>query len=421
MPKRDYDVVLYGATGFTGRLVADYLAKDAPDGLRWAIGGRSEEKLIRIADELVAEFDCERPGILIANSHTMSELSALAKSTKVVISTVGPYAALGSDLVAACVAAGTHYTDLTGEPIWVRRMIDEHHMAAVRSNTAIVCSAGFDCIPADLGTLVAARHLHSKHNLLAESADNVWMKLRGGFSGGTIASAIYMVEKEPRKALGACFGNVGYLTVEGRAPPGAAPDVPPVPPSYDSAIGKYKINTVMAAVNTRHVHRTRSLFASDSSSTNPFSPKFSFEEHMAVSSWFSGFLQGAVTALFMLALALSPTRWLLKKVLPKPGEGPSAEDMAKGYFEGHVAVESTADPRTGARRRVTSLVRINGDPGYAKTAVMLANTGISLALVGVKSGRGGVVTAGYAIGDALVERLTKNTDIVFRVIEDVEV
>ena len=397
-PVRDHDIVVYGASGFVGVLTARYLAEHAPAGTRIALAGRSEAKLAAVKATLGVDWP-----IVIADAADAEALARLAASTRVVITTVGPYAKYGHDLAHACAAAGTDYVDLTGEVLFARASIDRNHDLARETGARIVHSCGFDSIPSDIGVHVLAQQV--KADGAGELTDTtlVVTSLRGGFSGGTIDSMRHQLDvvKNDRR-LRKIAASPYSLSPDRAAEPdlGRQEDVltmrgADVDPSLRGSLGPF----IMASYNTRVVRRSNALRdwaygrtfryrEAMSVGASPLSPALAFGLKVGL---------GALVA----GLSWSPTRSLLDQILPKPGDGPSEQTRREGHFTTDTFTTTT----TGARYRAR--VKAKGDPGYAATAIMLGES--ALALVhnrdALPPSPGGVLTPATAIGDALVARL----------------
>ena len=389
---REFDLVVFGATGFVGVLLAGYLAEAAPDGVRVALAGRSRDRLERVRAGLLARAR-EWP-LVTADSADPASLEALARSARVVVTTVGPYAQYGLPLVEACARAGTHYCDLTGEVLFVREAIDRFDGVARDSGARIVHSCGFDSIPSDLGMLL----LHDAAGTDLTHARAV-ATIRGGVSGGTLASLLGQVET----VSGDPAARKIALRPHSLSPdPGAepTPDQPrdTNPPAREPD-GAWTAPFVMAPYNTRIVRRSNALTGWS------YGRGLRYEERMAAGRGIAGAataygVTGGLGALVGGA-ALRPTRALLKRVLPKPGSGPSETTRANGFFR-LLFTGTTADGRT-----VGATVSGQGDPGYAATAVMLGESTLCLALDTDLPDRAGSLTPATAMGHALVARLRK--------------
>jgi short subunit dehydrogenase-like uncharacterized protein len=391
---RELDIVLWGATGFTGRLVAEYLVENYPGsetGLRLALAGRNKEKLERIAREIGAP---ELP-ILLGDSFDEKSLDAIASRTEVLISTVGPYAKYGAELVGACVRHGTDYCDLTGETQFVRAMIDAHHEEARKTGARIVHCCGYDSIPSDLGTLMVQEEFKKRHGRYAGEVKMAAVDMRGAFSGGTVASMMNIVDEiKENPSIRKVLGNPYALNPKGvRGPDKGDQTGARFDKDFDMWTGPF----IMAAINTRIVRRSHALMG------QPWGSEFRYSEVMGTGKGPKGFARAASIAAgmvaFMASLAIPLTRPLVEKKLPSPGEGPSAEARAKGRFK-------TVLLALGDARVVRGTVAHNRDPGYGSTAVMLSESALCLALQGSElAAEGGILTPATAMGMKLVERL----------------
>lgn len=408
MTERDFDVVVWGATGFTGALVAEYLLAQYGTGgsLRWAIAGRNEAKLDELRREL-GPTAAELP-VIVADSFDTDKLAAMAASTRVVITTVGPYAKYGSPLVDACVAAGTHYCDLAGEVQWIRKMIDEHHDAAVESGARIVNCCGFDSVPMDIGAWFLQQEAGRRHDSRCESITMLLKASRGGPSGGTIASMLNIIEEARADRA------VARILVDpyGLNPPGEreGPDERDQQGvRFDEVANTWTAPFVMAGINTRVVRRSNALL------DYPYGRDFRYREAVMMGKGASGWLKaGSMTAMlggFVAAAGIGFTRGLLQKfVLPEPGEGPDREQRENGFFD--LRQFGELPDGTVIRSRITG----DRDPGYGSTSKMLAECGVCLAKDELGSG-GGVLTPAAAMGDALLARLQTNAGLAFEILE----
>ena len=394
---RDYDVVLFGVTGFVGRLTAAYLARSAPEDARIALAGRSAPRVREIRDALGGRA-ADWP-VIVADAGDSMSLLAMAEQAAAVATTVGPYAEHGMPLVEACAAAGTHYADLTGELSFMRAAIDRCHDTALASGARIVPACGFDSIPSDLGVLVL--HDRVRADGAGEMGDTTFMitGLKGGVSGGTIASMkgqLAQLRRDP--GLRRLVADPYALSPDRAAEPTPGDGADLRTPSYDADLGRWLAPFMMAGVNTRVVRRSNALQAW------AYGRDFRYREVMGMKGGPAGMLAaGAVTAgLAALAgsMLLPPTRAVLDRVLPSPGEGPSAKTQETGYFR----IEVHTKTSTGAH--YVADVAAQGDPGYAATAVMFGESALALALDGDRLPDGaGVLTPASGIGRPLVERL----------------
>jgi short subunit dehydrogenase-like uncharacterized protein len=386
---RRLDLVVFGATSFVGQILCKRLVErhGISGPLRWAIAGRSASKLDRVAEETGA--DMER---IVADVSDPEALAAMARSTRVVASTVGPYALYGSPLVAAVAAIGTDYCDLTGETQWMRKMIDAHSDEAKASGARIVHTCGFDCIPADLGLWYLQQRAQEQFGIPCHHVSMRVATMKGGASGGTIASMMNLMEEAATDPAVRKLLSDPYAL----APPDqrTGPRQPDINlPQHDDASGQWVAPFVMAAVDTRVVHRSHALLG------RPWGADFTYDEAMLMGT-------GPVGAT---KAALGPARKMLGRVLPKPGDGPSAEAQEKGSFDLRF-FGSTADGRT-IRTRVTG----DRDPGYGSTAKMLAESAVALVDLDRSDVPGGFWTPSTAFGDSLIERLEAHAGVRFDV------
>ena len=409
---RRFDIVLWGATGFTGKLVAEYLARhthlpnDPGDGpaLSWALAGRSQKKLEAVRTALAADFPraSELP-LLLGDSNDRVSLDQIVRQARVVITTVGPYALHGRELVAACVDAGTDYVDLAGETPFIRDMIDRHHARAKQTGARIVHSCGYDSIPSDLGVLMLQEHAQEKYGARIPHIHFFAGESKGAASGGTVASMLNLMEeagKDPK--VRRIAGNPYALVPEhqGRGPDGA--DQMGV--RYDKDSGRWTGPFVMAGINTRIVRRSNSLL------DYAWGKGFRYDEAMSFKPGAKGLIQASVvtaaTAAFFVAALAAPVRKLLQKtVLPAPGEGPSKELRDSGYFTSRLYGEVTG--KSGSAR-LLGTVKGTSDPGYGETAKMISESAMSLLFDGAAIRQaGGVLTPASCMGMPLVLRLRK--------------
>lgn len=387
MAEREFDIVVYGATGYTGRLVAEHFMREygrKPDAPKWAMAGRSLTKLEKIRDEIGAP--AETP-LIVADADDPANLAAMCDRTRVVLSTVGPYQLYGDALVAACVDAGTDYADLCGEPAWMREQIDLHHEAAKASGARICFSSGFDSIPFDLGVLMLQKEAVARFGRPAPRVRGRVRAMQGTFSGGTAASltaTMKAVAKNPRliPILQSPFG----LT-----PGFKGPDQPAgIVPHYEDDLGKWAAPFIMATINTKNVHRTNFLAGF------PYGEDFRYDEMMLTSAGEAGkAAANAVAEMLKNPFGAKP---------PKPGEGPSPEERENGFYD----VLFIGEMPGGERLHYG--VKGKYDPGYGSTSRMLAETGMALL---DRETPGGVGTPAYFLGEALVKRLETHAEIAF--------
>lgn len=380
---RDFDIVVYGATGFTGRLVAEYLAQNGVGG--WAMAGRSKAKLAEVRDQIGAPADTP---FVVADANSPSSLRAMVERARVVITTVGPYQLYGNDLVAACAAAGTAYTDLCGEPAWMRQMIDAHQDAARKSGARIVFSSGFNSIPFDLGVQALQECAVAKHGAPAPRVKGRVRHMKGGASGGTVASL-----KATMAAAARDPSLIKLLASPFALTPGfSGPHQPTgLIPEYDTTLGTWVAPFVMAPINTKNVHRTNFLLG------HPWGTDFVYDEMMVA----PGLGEMAKAA----AEAMAKFNPLTGDKAPKPGEGPSREERESGSYD--VLFAGLMPDGT----RIDTVVTGDRDPGYGSTSKMIAETARCLLET---EGEGGIWTPGALLGDKLRARLEANAGLTFR-------
>jgi short subunit dehydrogenase-like uncharacterized protein len=393
---RPLDLVVFGATGFVGRLTAQYLAHHAPSQTRIGLAGRSKEKLEQVAAGL-SEPAASWP-LSIVDSADRDGLAELAASTRVVATTVGPYRDRGTPLVEACATAGTHYADLTGEILFMRESIDRFDVAAKRSGAKIVHACGFDSIPSDLGVLLLHRAADSDGEGTLEDVSLIVTAVKGGLSGGTFDSLKGELDEarmstENRRILEDPYA----LSPDREAEPDGSDQGDLRGVRRDPVSGAWLGAFPMAPINTRVVRRTNALLGW------VYGPRFRYSEAMGFGSGLAsplvaGATSGAVWALGA-GLANPWTRKALDRVLPSPGEGPSERVRERGFFR----IEIHASTSTGAR--YVCRIAAKGDPGYAATAMMLGQTALCLGLDDSLPSVAGVLTPATALGTPLVERL----------------
>jgi len=386
--ERPFDIVLFGATGFTGSLTAEYLARHAPEGTRWALAGRSREKLEAVRGGLAAiDPACAGLELLQADVDDAGSLRAVAEATHVVATTVGPYLKLGEPLVAACAAEGTDYADLTGEPEFVDRMYVRHHATAVATGARLVHACGFDSIPHDLGVLFTVQQLPEGVPLVVRG----FVRAGGKPSAGTFHSAVTQFSR---------LRQTGTAYVERRRmEPRPARRVSSVrdPARYERSLGAWALP--LPTIDPQVVKRSAAAL-------DRYGPDFSYGHYAAVKRLPVALgAVGGVSAIFALS-QLPPTRsWLIGRM--QSGDGPSPERRERSWFKVRFTGEG------GGRRVVTEVA--GGDPGYGETAKMLAESALCLATDNLPPTAGQVTTA-VAMGDALIERLQRR-GITFQVLE----
>ena len=380
---REFDAVVYGATGYTGRLVAEFLLKSygAIGEVKWAIAGRSAEKLSEVKGLIRAPADLPT---IVADAHDPAALEAMALRTKVVITTAGPYQLYGSDLVAACAKTGTDYVDLTGESNWIAAMIAAHQDEAKASGARLVFSCGFDSIPFDMGVWFVEREAAKRWGAPAARVRGRMRAMKGGLSGGTMASGMATmaaVQRDP--SIGALLADPFALT-----PGFVGPAQPDGDTPYDDTVsGSWVASFMMAGINTKAVHRTNFLLG------HPWGEDFRYDEMMMV----DGPPKPGDGAGFSFGAPL------------KPGEGPTPEERETGFYD-ILFIAEGPDGET-----IRAAVKGDRDPGYGSTSKILAEAGLALAQVSRETTPGGCWTPAAAMADALMERLPSKAGLTFEV------
>lgn len=379
-PKAEFDIIVYGASGYTGRLVAEHLAQRYGIGseVRWAMAGRSADKLAEVRDEIGAPKDTP---LVVADASDPASLQAMVARAKVVVTTVGPYQLYGDELVAACAVSGTDYLDLSGEPHWMRKMIDTHEAAARASGARILFSCGFDSIPFEMGVWFCEETARARLGGPVPRVKGRVRNMKGSLSGGTAASGaatMAAIQKDPSlfammvSSFGLTPGFEGPAQPPGNQP-GEDPDVGPVAPF------------MMAVINTKNVHRSNLLMG------HPYGIDFVYDEMVMGSGSGPGFTD----------LGSLPGGG------PKPGEGPTREEREAGFYD-LLFIGTAADGR-----QVRVAVKGDRDPGYGSTSKILAETAICL--LHAEGVAGGIWTPGAALQARLLERLRRHAGVSFEV------
>ena len=404
---REFDVVIWGATGFTGKLVAAYMMKKygANKKVKWAMAGRNALKL----EEVQKELGADKVPLLIADSNKIDTLERMVQRTKVVCTTVGPYAKYGSSLVEMCVKHSTDYCDLAGEVQWMRKMIDQHQTEAEASGARIVHTCGFDSIPSDMGVYFLQK---KSKELTGEYADDIKLlvkAMKGKMSGGTYASlSNVLAEAEKDKSLYKVLTNPFALNPKGERKGKGEKDLQKT--VYDKDAKTWVAPLIMAGINTRVVRRSNAWL------NYPYGKNFKYNEAMMTGDGLKGRAVGTMilmgTGLMMTAKPDTFLRNMLNRFLPKPGEGPSPKEQEEGFYKliligkqaGEIVIKGSV---TGDR-----------DPGYGSTSKMLAECAVCLAMDKKKTPEvAGFLTPSVAFGDVLLERLEKNAGLKFKIYE----
>ena len=367
--------------------------------ISWAIAGRNQAKL----DSVRNQRDID---VLIAESDDEESLRELVQKTKVLLTTVGPYSKYGSKLVATCAEYGTDYCDLTGESLWMREMISAYDESARNSGARIVHTCGFDSIPSDIGVYFLQKEMIARHGVPARHVKFRLRTAKGGMSGGTADSGLAMVEKvEKDKNLRSQLTDPYLLNNNFRGADG--PDR--ISPFYDEDFDSWVAPFVMGPINTRVVRRSAELLG------DMYGSNFRYDEGILTRGGPTGFLGatgiGLATGLAMATLAAPPTRKIIKRLIPKPGEGPSEQDQEQGFFE----IELKAKHPDNESLDLRAIVKGDRDPGYGSTAKMIVESALALAHDDIKKG-GGFWTPASVIGDQLLQRLPLHAGVTFELV-----
>jgi short subunit dehydrogenase-like uncharacterized protein len=386
MTDRKYDIVLYGASGFTGRQTVEYCRQFAPPGMRWAIAGRNRAKLDSVNSAGV--------DVVVADAQDDAALDDLARQSRVIASTAGPFGLYGTKLVAACVHNRAHYCDITGETPWIRQLIDRHHTQAAADGTRIVPGCGFDSIPSDFGAWLTA--LHMRDALHSEpSSVSAYFRVGGGINGGTLASLFHMLETNQLVVSRDLFlldPDPAAHTAEERSR-----NADPAGVRYDAQLAKWVGPFLMGSINTRVVRRTQALLGT----------RFDYQEYSKYGSARTARTVTVAANVFESIAASGFGRRILKRLLPKPGEGPTEKVKNEGFFE----CEFIAADQDG--RRVRAIFKGQGDAGNRITVKCLCESAFQLSESGVGNRQvepfagGGVLTPVTGLGEELVARLAK--------------
>ena len=389
--ERDLGIVVYGATGYTGKLVAEYLNRQyGTDGtVPWALAGRSQEKLAAVRDEL--GLPAAVP-LVLADAGNPESISEMARRAQVVLTTVGPYQLYGNELVAACAAAGTDYVDLCGEPTWMKDMISQHTAAAEASGARIVFSCGFDSIPFDLGVLFLQNAAQDAFGAALPRIRGRVRGMKGTWSGGTLASfKATMAAAAQDPALLDALTNPFALT-----PGFTGPDQPDgMHPQYDETLESWVAPFIMATINTKNIHRSNLLL------DHRYGRDFAYDEMLITGPGDEG---------EAVARAVASDKSMANDTT-QPGEGPSREERESGFYD-ILFVGHGAD---GQELRAS--VKGDMDPGYGSTSKMITEAAIGL-LETRGTASGGVLTPAAALGERLIGRLERHAGLTFQLEED---
>ena len=397
---KQFDIIIWGASSFTGKLVTEYIFnKYGSSKIKWAIAGRNLDKLERIRSEVA---DKNIP-IFIADSFDEDSLSKFVKKTNVVCSTVGPYSLYGTKLVKLCVENNTNYCDITGEAHWIRTIIDSFHEKAKSKKIKIVNSCGFDSIPSDMGVYFIQNEIKKVYKNHARSIKMRVAGIRGGISGGTYGSINNLLkEAYADKSVFKVLNNPYGLNPKGKMVGLDKKDLRKI--IFDKESNSWIYPFIMAGINTKIVRRSNAL------SNFQYGKDFRYEEAMMSGRGISGFWK-AILAIFPLAMvSLNPNSFLKKIVnsyMPKPGEGPGVDKRKNGFYNlrFYIIIDE--------KRKAFAKVIGDSDPGYGSTSKMLAESALCLAFDKLPE-KYGVLTPSVAMGDSLLKRLQNNAGIDFK-------
>ena len=395
---KELDLIIWGATGFTGQLVSEYINKKYSNtALKWGIAGRNKEKVLVIADRL----NIAKDRIFIADCNDIESLIKLTSKTKVICTTVGPYAKLGTNLIEACIKTNTNYCDITGETQWIRKMINEYHLKAKKNKIKIINSCGFDSIPSDMGVFYSQKKVFEKTGKYASKVNMRVAGAKGGISGGTYNSLSNVLEearvdKEVRKTL---TNPYGLNPIDKQNGPDKA-DLQSV--IFDKVSNSWIAPFVMAGINTKIVRRSHALI------DFKYGSDFSYDEATLSGKGVLGQVKGYLS-LIPIFLATRKKGSFIKNivdyVLPKSGEGPSEKTRISGYYNLRFYL-------TQQNKIYLSKVIGDMDPGYGSTSKMLAESAVCLALDKTPKTYG-ILTPSVALGDPLLKRLQENAGLTF--------
>jgi short subunit dehydrogenase-like uncharacterized protein len=409
MAEKPFQIVVFGATSFVGQIICQYLTETyGVDGdVKWAAAGRSRDKLETVKSDLGA--DAAALPLIVADANNPQQLDDLCAQAQVVLSTVGPYALYGEPMVKACVESGTDYVDLTGEVQWIRQMLVKYEAEAKKSGARIVHCCGFDSIPSDLGVHFLQKQAQQRFGAPCSRVKMRVKAANGTFSGGTVASLLNVAQEAAKdKELRKLLGNPYALCVDNAVSSERQPDVKSA--THDPDFGAWLAPFVMAAINTRVVHRSNALQG------GAWGKNFQYDEAMITGKGAKGWMAaqtitGAMGG-FMVAAVIKPTRWAMEKLfLPAPGEGPSPEAQENGFYD--IRFHGKTDNGDEIRTRVTG----DRDPGYGSTSKMIAESALCLAndIPAAEAG-GGFWTPTTIFGDKLIARLERKAGLTFEVL-----
>ena len=408
--RREYDLVIFGVTGFTGRLVAEYISHKYGSGnsLKWAIAGRNSEELSKICKDHSLKSLGQAVSIITADSLDKVSLSRMVKKTKVICSTVGPYAKYGTKLVVSCIENKTDYCDISGEVQWIRKLIHSYNEKAINNKVRIVNSCGFDSIPSDFGVWYVQRNMMQRYGVSANYVRCRIKKLRGSASGGTIASMLNIIDdlKKDRKLL------MEVADPYSLNPVGLAQGLDKWDQRgaiFDRDFECWTIPFIMAGINTRIVRRSNALLDFQ------YGRDFRYDEAVMLSkkiSSTSAKIRGSLMGLLQPMLSVGLVRALVKPFLPSPGEGPNSKERKNGFYDMRFLAQHPSDKE----KNILAKVYGDMDPGYGSTSKMLAESALCLVNDKLEKG-GGIWTPSSLMGKQLFERLESNAGLSFSIVD----
>lgn len=384
---KPYDLVLIGATGFTGRRAAAYIKQHAPVGCTWGIAARNREKLHRLANEIGIEHnDC-----FVVDTLKKETVDPVVSKARIIITTVGPYSLYGEHVIASCVEFGTHYLDITGEVDFIRSMMNKYSKQAQKNGAILIPFSGFDSVPADIVSYLLSQQFSSPDILRIKS----YYQASGGFNGGTIATMMNKFETGEYKRMG--DPKIIMEEAEQRLckPKGAQKF------GYDSSVKRWTTPFIMGAINSKVVYRTAELLRKRG---RPYAEKIAYSEHSALGKWYNPVSFLLVSLLLIAIRLLGPFRWFRKLILalaPNPGEGPSEKMIENGFF----TLLGIASDEKGNTRKIR--LSFDGDPGNKATVTFLCESAFCLfEQLDYLGNMSGFQTPVSALGEALISRLS---------------
>ncbi|KAJ2955051.1 hypothetical protein NQZ79_g8882 [Umbelopsis isabellina] len=396
---RKYDLIVYGATGFTGAYTAEYIANLHNKNLKWALAGRSVAKLEKTRERLISiDPDLKNLDLLVVEASNPESIDEALKQTTVVIATVGPFVKYGTPVIESCIRQGTHYVDITGEFCWAKEIIDKYHDQAVANGVIIVPFCGFDCVPSDIGAYMVVKHIRDTYGLDTADVKVSVVRLRGGFSGGTIQTSLGMLSHSDAAAAAR---NPYYLS------PVNGIDKPRIPwMRWDPDFKKWQSLYIMAMVNELVVRRSYGIYTKKNST---YGKAFRYRETMsfpAFGAFIMTFIAAGILPFLPYVLRITPILRFFSWMLPKGGTGPSREAINKGSYEMHFVANAETEPYD-TPIRVRGIVRGRKDPGYGDTCRMVAESALCLVdnYDELPGKEGGILTPATAFGDVLMKRL----------------